>query len=95
MPIRDLATLHTKQLLTLLDDARAFGPAGHVWRDLPDPLRRSNRVRDHTGHAHGMDCVEGSCFTLDEIKAELATREHVPNKAEARAIRQRKARSHP
>ena len=31
-------------------------------------------------------------FLEDEIKAELATREHVPNKQEARAIRQRQAK---
>lgn len=31
-------------------------------------------------------------YTLAEIKAELATREHVPNKREARILRQQKAK---
>jgi hypothetical protein len=34
----------------------------------------------------------GPHFSVDDIKVELATREHVPNKAEAKAIRQAKAR---
>ena len=90
--IKPLADLHTRQLLTLLNDARAFGPAGHVWRDCWEGVRRANRPQDHTGHVHGMSCVEGSCYTIDEIKAELAKRPHVPNKREAKAIRQEKAR---
>ena len=89
--MKSLASLHTKQLLILLDDARAFGPAGHVWRN----SRRATDLSGHTGHRHGMFCVEGSCWTPDEIKAELATREHVPNKSERRAIRQQKDRSRP
>ena len=31
--------------------------------------------------------------TIDQVKAELATREHVPNKQEAKVIRQLKAKS--
>lgn len=31
--------------------------------------------------------------TIDQVKAELATREHVPNKHEAKAIRQAKAKN--
>lgn len=30
-------------------------------------------------------------FSIDELKAELATREHIPNKEEAKKIRQQKA----
>ena len=30
--------------------------------------------------------------TLDQLKAELATREHIPNKKEAKALRQERAR---
>lgn len=32
------------------------------------------------------------CVSLAQIKAELATREHVPNKKEAKRIRQQRAR---
>jgi hypothetical protein len=93
--IPDLAKLHTRQLLTLLADARAFGPAGHVYRNLPDKIRRANRTWDHTGHADdflGKPCPGTECFTIAELKAELAKRPHVPNKVEARKIRQEKAR---
>lgn len=34
-------------------------------------------------------------YTIEELKAELATREHVPNKAEAKRIRQDKAKRRP
>ncbi len=34
----------------------------------------------------------GACVvTIDQVKAELATREHIPNKAEAKEIRRKKA----
>jgi hypothetical protein len=35
----------------------------------------------------------GYGWTLDEFKVELATREHIPNKEEARKIRQEKAKA--
>lgn len=31
------------------------------------------------------------CFTIEEIKSELTTREHIPNKKESKLIRQNKA----
>ena len=34
-------------------------------------------------------------YTIEELKAELETREHVPNKAEAKRIRQDKAKRRP
>ncbi len=34
----------------------------------------------------------GTGYTTDEIKAVLATREHIPNKAEAKVARQAEAR---
>lgn len=37
---------------------------------------------------------EGSTgYTIEEIRAELATREHVPNKQEAKALRQKQAKA--
>ena len=102
-PVRKpLSAFATEQLLVLLDDARAFGPDGHVDADLiaENGLRRKNRRKDHCGHAastHLLPWGECSlpCYTLAEIKAELSTREHVPNKTERRVIRQQKARSGP
>lgn len=36
-----------------------------------------------------IDCIE---ITIEQIKNELATREHVPNKIEAKIIRQKRAK---
>ena len=55
-----LKTMHTKVLLSRLNDLR---------------------------HASGWDI-----FTSEELKEELAKREHIPNKKEAKLIRQLKAK---
>lgn len=42
----------------------------------------------------GMDLTDyggGMVITIDQINAELATREHIPNKAEAKKLRQERA----
>lgn len=71
-----LKTLHTKELLGLLQSARKCGGGYNLFYD--------------SGYA-----FEGSkWYTIDEIKEELATREHVPNKSERRKIRQEKAKNH-
>ena len=44
-PLPALEALATKQLLVLLDDARAFGPQGHVYRDVPLPERTARGHR--------------------------------------------------
>lgn len=93
IPLPTLKSLATKQLLVLLNDARAFGPMGHVSKDVP--LHRANRPQDHGGHANdifGNPCPGVECYTLQQIKEELATREHVLNKHEARRRRQERAR---
>lgn len=67
-----LKTLHTKELLDLLQSARECNGAYNPFYD--------------DGYA-----LEGSkWYTIDEIKSELSTREHIPNKAEAKRIRQEK-----
>lgn len=55
-------------------------------RELLAMLNRSRKF-------NGSYCIgDGylSCISADEIKAELATREHIPNNAEAKKIRQQK-----
>jgi hypothetical protein len=39
-----------------------------------------------------VDYPSGPKYSVEDIKAELATREHIPNKAEAKKIRQQKAK---
>jgi len=63
-----LQNLSTKELLSLLQSARACGGS------------------------YCLSSNDSTDFTTDEIKSELLTREHVPNKPEAKAIRQQKAR---
>lgn len=87
----DLKALHTQQLLTMLEDARCFGEDGRV-----DAFRRKNRPQDHIGHP-ASNCQHypspHDCVSVSDIKTELATRPHVPNKKEARLIRQQRAKS--
>lgn len=65
---RELKKYHTKQLIKILNVARACGGYYSPYDD----------------NSNG--------FTFDQIKDELATREHVPNKIEAKRIRQELAR---
>lgn len=54
---------------------------------------------NHLGRIHTVSLLErlsaararGDDYRVSELKAELATREHVPNKTEARALRQQAA----
>lgn len=100
---RSLKDIHTKELLRMRDAAYAAPDAkvvsvsrgrrgkSRAYRNAfraftPDEAAAYRSA--HPGVALG---EEG--FTLQEILAELGTREHVPNKQEARAIRQARARS--
>lgn len=69
--MRDVKTMHTKQLLNEL-----------------------NGIRAEIGNAneYGLGSEKEWLERQAELKAELAGREHVPNKQEAKAIRQEKAR---
>lgn len=53
-------------------------------------LAMLNRSRKNNGSCCIGDSGMGPCISADEIKDELATREHIPNKAEAKKIRQQK-----
>lgn len=69
-----LKTLHTKELLQLLQSARQCSGSYNPFYE--------------SGYA-----FEGSkWYSIREIKEELATREHIPNKKESKGIRQKKAK---
>jgi len=72
-PVEYLKSLHTKQLMPMLDACRACGHDAYEVSNEPN---------------YGLRWV-----TKDQIKAELATREHVPNKIEAKVIPQAKAKA--
>lgn len=70
-----LETLHTKQLLKLLETTRA----------------QHNRLTDrYIELGQTLSLIEDK---IHEIKLILGTREHIPNKQEAKAIRQEKAKA--
>lgn len=73
--IKDLQTLHTKQLLKKKDISYA----------------RSEMCLDCCCHCEECDnCQANERFNRDQIKAVLATREHVLNKQEAKALRKQR-----
>lgn len=71
MELKDVKTMHTKQLINELQGVRA---------------EICNAVE------YGVGAEPAWIERKELLKAELATREHVPNKQEAKAIRQEKAR---
>jgi hypothetical protein len=96
----DLKKIHTKVLLNMLRSARAnesaiakttkeilhergmcCGDTNAEWQFLPD--HKIMITLNSRGNAK---------VSVAELKAELATREHIPNKPEAKKIRQEKAK---
>jgi hypothetical protein len=80
-PVEYLKSLHTKQILAIRD--AIYRVSGINRYDIPETEA-------------GYDPFDsgGRCWvTLAEVKAELALRPHVPNKAEAKVIRQEKAKA--
>lgn len=71
-----LKTIHTRKLLSLLNDTRKFGRA----------ILYEKKYNQELGY------MEYEYVTADQLKAELVNRPHVPNKLERRKIRQEKAK---
>lgn len=104
-----LKEIHTKVLLKYMDEFRVFKSCQEPpkrWRDLAEgeeepwyPYYKDGDTWS-SGYARGI-VVDGKLVLEigehlvgeDELRAELATREHVPNKNERRKIRQEKAKS--
>ena len=73
--IRQLQTLHTKQLLKKRDFSYVY----------------SELCRDCCSRCEECDtCIANEKFNREQIKAVLATREHVPNKQESKALRKQR-----
>lgn len=75
-----LKSPHTKQLLNLRDAIYRVSGINHY--DIPESEAGYDITNNH----------QGAVVTLAQVKAELATRPHVPTKAEAKVIRQQRAR---
>lgn len=54
-------------------------------------LKLLDMTRKFNGRASLSDSSCGPFYYYDDIKTELNTREHIPNKAEAKKLRQQKA----
>jgi hypothetical protein len=83
----DFSKYHTRQLLGFLQDFRVYYSSG-AFED-NDP---------YFGAMGGGDLIENlyfdnkKPFSYEELKAELATREHIPTKAQAKEIRRANAK---
>jgi len=75
LPVPQLKDLHTKVLMGLMSEARSYQ------YDRIDPRFASKDwvICGNENHKDG--------YTLEQIKAELNTREHIPNKKEAKKLR--------
>ncbi len=82
-----LKKLHTKQLLNLRDK---------IYKVKPDPKFICSTEEETLDNQYGKydvsDSFKNWYVSMPEVKAELKTREHVPNSAEAKEIRQQKAK---
>jgi DNA-directed RNA polymerase subunit RPC12/RpoP len=98
---RTLQDIDTRDLLDMRVNCRAKQQRANApvrgKPTVPNPLTdddvRCHPDSPHHGPGHTRDqcqlCgCDGGCFSLADILAELAVREHVPNKREARAKRQ-------
>jgi hypothetical protein len=89
--VGDLTKLHTKQLMAVRR-ALFSGACG----DVRDRICEVAWNQGYEGFVHSAaQCASHPgvpCVSMAEVKAELAKRGHVPNKAEARAARQAKAK---
>lgn len=100
---RMLKDISTKELLRMRDAAyvdpgakvvsvsRGRRGESRAYRNAFRAFTPDEAAAYRSAHPGAVLSEEG--FTLQEILAELGTREHVPNKQEARAIRQARARS--
>lgn len=76
-----LKTLHTRQLMNIRRNI--FTITQHEDRHMRSERRMWINMFDKNS---------GCTVTMQQLKAELATREHIPNKAEAKVLRQQLAK---
>jgi hypothetical protein len=87
-PIAYLKKLHTRQLLKIRDAIhRCHG--GRVVQYYQE--KGDTRIEHEAGYDLVSNGGSGYWVTLAQVKAELATRPHVPNKKEAKALRRARA----
>lgn len=84
--ICDLRNYHTRELMKMLRIAQATTIPGYL-RDLTRGQAEKKFVWEPERPGIYQFGEYGPFVTKDEIKAELAKREHIPNKREARELR--------
>jgi hypothetical protein len=83
-PVAYLSTRHTRVLMKMRESVYRCG--GYNYYEYGG-FKDEETFYDPLGDGRNF-------VSLAQIKAELATREHVPNKKEARKIRQERAKAH-
>lgn len=90
MTERTLKDIHTQQMLTYLDYARRVAFT-HNYYDVEPTFTDDTKFFNISVYEPGFgDCT---WLSINDIKNELNTREHIPNKQEAKLIRQQKAKA--
>lgn len=87
-----LKGLHTKQLIQLRDKIykvpKSYDPVPMATSEEEDYAQMCAAIPQYDVS----DAFKGHYVSLIDVKRELSTREHVPNKAEAKEIRQQRAK---
>lgn len=91
IPLTELEKMHTKALMSrrkaLLTCEASFALSDRIGHEKPEPS-------DKLGYIEFKDTAEWQ-QAMQDVKAVLSNREHIPNKQESRAQRQAKAKKTP
>lgn len=92
-----LKNLHTKQLLNLRDEIYKITPSEEE-KKLLRPIISSEEelyryLNESEVHYDVSNSFKNWYVTLNDVREELKTREHIPNKTEAKEIRQHRAKN--
>lgn len=88
----DLSKYHTKQLLEALDEFRVFNSCKQTGYDVDDFYSGNYNNEVVFGELIVFLNHDEDPVTHQELKAELATREHIPNSVERKELRRQKAK---
>lgn len=88
-----LQNLHTKQLLQLRDKIYKITPSDDEKPIFSSEEQRYQYFKDSEAKYDVSNSFKNWYVTLNDVRRELKTREQIPNKAEAKLIRQQRAKN--
>lgn len=95
--MKDLKKYHTRHLLNALQEFRVYNTVSQMYDYYSEQEIYTTGPNFYCGKRDGEFIVYldhmTDPVTEDELKAELATREHIPNKIEAKELRRVKAKA--